>query len=227
MKKLIFACLPLALLVISCKKDGDSNPVVPEEKYMSITTNSKWTYDVINNPGTPGQTSLVDTVTVTSQDTSIGSRTYRIFKHSNANASDYYNITGNEYYRYQKQDLNGTPLSIEDLYLKDNQSTGASWSQTINLTVPGFPVAIPITVTNSVIEKGSSKTVNGTSYTDVIGIKTDIVAGGGLPANTIVTDIKSYYARKVGLIQADYKIAISTIGVDINTQTLLKTAVIQ
>jgi hypothetical protein len=226
MKKLIFACLPLALLAISCKKDGDSAPIVPEDKYMSITTNSKWTYDVINNPG-PSQTAVVDTVTVTSQDTSIGSKTYRIFKHSNGNASDYYNISGNEYYRFQKQDLNGTPLAIEDLYLKDNQSTGVSWSQTINLTVPGFPVAIPITVTNSVIEKGSSKTVNGTSYTDVIGIKTDIVAGGGLPANTIVSDIKSYYARKVGLIQADYKVAISTIGVDINTQTLLKTAVIQ
>jgi hypothetical protein len=196
---------------------------------MTITTGSKWTYDVITNPGTAGSTTVADTVTVTATDTTVeqgtaNQRIYRIFKHSNGNTSDYYNITGNDYYRFQTLPLNN--LQLQNLYLKDNATVGTSWSQTLNVTVPGFPTPIPVTVTNSITEKGISKTVNGIAYNDVINIKTDI-SSAGLPAGTIVTDIKSYYAPKVGLIEGDYKITVALVSVDVNTQTLLKTAVIQ
>jgi hypothetical protein len=228
MKKVLFASFILSLLAISCGKDKNT-PVNPgADAYMSITANSKWIYDVITNPG-PGQTVAADTVTATSTDTSINlsgaSRSYRIFKHSGG-ASDYYNISGNDYYRYQQIDLNGTFLNIEDLYLKDNQALNASWSQNVNLSFPGFPFPIALTITNTIIEKGGSKTVNGIAYTDVITIRTDIT-GAGLPAGTITTNIKSYYARKVGLIQGDYMVQIPAASVDINNQTLLKSATIQ
>ncbi len=228
MKKVLFACLSTSILAISCSKD-DSAPVNPaEQKYMTITTNSQWIYDVIDNPG-PGQTAVIDTVTATSTDTTINlsgsARVYRIFRHSGG-ASDYYNITNNDYYRFQQVDLNGTPLKIEDLYLKDNQPALTNWAQVVNITIPGFPTAIPLTITNSITDKGISKTVNGTVYTDVIGIKTEITSSL-LPAGTIVTDIKSYYARKFGLIEGNYKVQISAASVDINTNTFLKSATIQ
>ena len=85
---------------------------------------------------------------------------------------------------------------------------------------------LPVTITNSIIEKGISKTVMGVNYTDVITVKTDISVTG-LPAGTIVADIKSYYARRVGQIQGDYKVTIALASVDINTQTLLKSAYIR
>lgn len=230
MKKVLFPCLSAVVLLISCSKDDPASNNPAADKYQSIATGNKWIYDVTTNPGTPTQSTVPDTVTTTATDTSItlsgSSRTYRIFKHTNGDISDYYNITGNDYYRFQKVDLNGTLLQIEDLYLKDNQPVNTAWSQTLNLNLPGFPFAVPVTVTNTIIEKGSSRTVNGTAYTDVIAVKTDITSSG-LPAGTIVTDIKTYYAKKVGMIEADYKIQIAAASVDINTKTILKSATIQ
>ena len=230
MKKVLFPCLSAVVLLISCSKDDPASNNPAADKYQSIATGNKWIYDVTTNPGTPTQSTVPDTVTTTATDTSVtlsgSSRTYRIFKHSNGDISDYYNITGNDYYRFQKVDLNGTLLQIEDLYLKDNQPLNTTWSQTLNLNLPGFPFAVPVTVTNTIIEKGSSRTINGTAYTDVIAVKTDITSSG-LPAGTIVTDIKTYYAKKVGMIEAIYKIQIAAASVDINTKTILKSATIQ
>ena len=222
MKKVLFACISISLLAISCSKSDD--PAPGAEKYMTITTGSQWTYDVITNPGTPGATTAADTVTVSATDTTVevgtaNQRIYRIFNHKNG-SKDYYNITGSDYYRFQVLPLNN--IQIQNLYLKDNVAIGISWSQTLSITVPGFPTAIPITVTNSVTEKGLTKTVNGNAYTNVINIKTDITSSG-LPPGAIVSDIKSYYAPTVGLIEGVYKITVSLASIDVNTQTLLKT----
>ena len=222
MKKVLFACITISLLVISCSKN-DPTPAAAE-KYMTITAGSKWTYDVITNPGTPGATTVADTVTVSATDTTIepgtaNQRIYRIFNHKNG-SEDYYNITSSDYYRFQVLPLNN--LQIQNLYLKDNAAVGASWSQTLSVTVPGFPTPIPITVTNSVTEKALTRTVNGNVYNDVINVKTNITSSG-LPPGTIVSDIKSYFAPKAGLIEGDYKITVALISVDVNTQTLIKT----
>lgn len=224
MKKVLLPVILLTIMVISCKKSDDTTTPVVVDSYMSITANSKWIYDVITNPG-PSQTTASDTVTATSTDTSVNSRTYRIFSHKTG-AEDYYNITSHDYYRFQNLSLAGATVPVENLYLKDDQAQGISWSQTISLTVPGFPTPIPVTITNSIFEKGITKTVNGTTYTDVITIKTDINSSS-LPAGSIATNIKSYYAKKVGLIQGDYSIQIPLAAVNINTQTILKSAVIQ
>lgn len=225
MKKILSAFALTCIILASCSK-SDDNVVVPD-KYMSITTGSKWVYDVTTNPGTAGATTVTDTVTVTSTDTTVeagtaNQRTYRIFKHSNGNVSDYYNITVNDYYRFQVLPLNG--IQIQNLYLKDNATVGTAWSQNISVNVPGFG-PIPITITNSITEIGLSKTVNGVAYTKVINVKTDINSLV-LPAGTITTDIKSYYAPKVGLIEGDYKVSIPLVTVDVNNQTLLKSATI-
>jgi len=228
MKKVFLSAVVSALLFFSCSK-SDDNPAPEVIKYMSYTSGSKWVYDVITNPGTPGSTSVVDTVTCTATDTTVeagtaNQRIYRIMKHSNGNTSDYYNITGNDYYRFRTLPIDN--LQIQELYLKDNASVGTSWSQTIPVNVPGFPTPIPITVTNSVTQKDITKTVNGVIYNNVIYVTT-VISSAGLPPGTIVTDIKSYYAPNVGLIEGDYKVTIALAAIDVNNQTLLKSAVIQ
>lgn len=215
-------------LFFSCSKSDDT-PEPEVVKYMSLTTGSKWTFDVTTNPGTPGATTVTDTVTCTATDTTVeagtaNQRVYRIMKHSNGNTSDYYNNTGNDYYQFQMLPLDN--LKIQNLYLKDNAAVGASWGQTLPVNVPGFPTPIPITVTNTVTSKDLTKTVNGVEYKNVILITTTITSTS-LPAGTIVTDIRSYYAPKVGLIEGDYKVVVALAAIDVNNQTLLKSAVIQ
>ena len=227
MKKVLFCAAISGLLFLSCSK-SDDNTVPEVEKYMSLTAGSKWTYDIITNPGTPGETIVPDTVTCTSTDTTVeagtsNERIYRIMKHSNGNTSDYYNISGTDYYRFQMLPLDN--LKIQDLYLKENAAVGTEWQQTLPVNVPGIPLPVPITVTNKVTQKDIIKTVKGIEYKNVILITTTITSSS-LPAGTIVTDIRSYYAPKVGLIEGDYMVEVALAAIDLNTQTLLKTAVI-
>lgn len=228
MKKVICYTALSGFLFFSCSKSDDT-PEPEAEKYMSLTAGSKWTYDVTTNPGTPGATTVADTVTCLATDTTVeagtaNQRVYRMMKHSNGNTTDYYNITGNDYYRFQVLPLDD--LKIQDLYLKDNAAAGTSWSQTVSVNVPGIPTPVPVTVTNTLTAKDLTKTVNGTVYNNVIQITTTITSSS-LPAGTIVTDIRSYYAPKVGLIEGDYKVVVALAAIDVNNQTLLKTAVIQ
>lgn len=218
MKKLIIPACILAFGLAACSKD---DPAPAADKYMTISTNSRWIYDVTTDPGTAGASTFQDTVTVSPTDTSINGRSYRIFTHSGG-GSDYYHISGSDYYRFQQASGGGLDLSIEELYLKDNAAVGANWSQTVNVPVTGVGT-LPVTLTNSILEKGGSKVVNGVTYNNVIAVKTDITVTG-LPPGTITSNIRSYYAPVVGLIQGDYQVSIPLAGVDVNTQTLLKTA---
>lgn len=218
MKKILFVCIAAGFAFTSCSKDDEP---AAAEKYMSFSADSRWIYDVTTDPGTGGASTVQDTVTATNIDTTISGRAYRILRRSSG-GSDYYYNSGGDYYRFQQAAGGGLDLSIEELYLKDNAAVGTSWSQTISVPVTGVG-NLPVTFTNSIIEKGGSKTVNGTNYTDVIAVKTDISVTG-LPPGSLTTDIKSYYARRVGLIQGDYKINLSLASININTQTLLKSA---
>lgn len=224
MKKALLAILGISALLVSCKKSGSDNNTTVQTKYMTTTTNSKWTYDVITNPGMAGTTSVIDTITVSSTDTVISTRTYRIVKHTlatNGSTSDYYNISGNDYYRFQNFPASST--KIENIYLKDNVDATISWAQTVNAVISG--TTLPVTITNSIAAKGVTKVVNGITYTDVIDVKTDI-SSTSLPAGSITSNIHSYYAPKVGLIQGDYSVQVPLASININTQTLLKTAVL-
>ena len=219
MKKAVLAIFSLSFLFFACKDKVVPTPTVGS--YMSLTAGSKWTYDVITNPGMAGSTTVIDTVTSTSTDTMINARSYHIVKHTNGSVSDYFYISGNDYYRFQN--IVGAGTKIENIYLKSFEAAGSSWAQTVNASISG--TTLPITVTNSIAARGTTKTVNGMVYTDVIDVQT-VLSSTGLPAGSIVSDIHSYYAPKVGLIQGDYKVVVALAGININTQTLIKTAVI-
>ena len=114
--------------------------------------------------------------------------------------------------------------TIESVYLKDNAALGVSWSQTENVALfSGVPTTVPVTITNTIAEKGVSRTVNGKVYSDVIRITTSLTSTA-LPLGAIVTDIQSYYAPKYGLIESKNKIVVTTLLINTDQTTVLKTA---
>ncbi len=223
MKKAIFALFSVCLFTISCKKDK-TDPVDPvaDKPYTNINNGTNWTYDQKTvDPTTGDTTTVIDTARVTGVDTTIAAgtadqRVYKIISHS-AGVNAYLNITGNDYYQFQELAALGT--QIQALYLKDNVAVGGNWSQSETVNVTGFPIPITITLSSSVIEKGTSRTINGITYNDVIAVKTDLT----VPGLTVTSDIRNYYARNIGLIQGNYLIDVPGVT-SINTQTLIKTA---
>lgn len=213
MKKTFWAILALLLTGISCKK-SHSDPI-DTPKYMDFTAGTSSKYQVINN-----LTAAVTTYTVTStnRDSTINGKAYHVFTNSTGSPNEYYNITGNDYYTFRSLGAALANLTVENIYLKDNAAAGASWSQVVNLPLSGVPGTVPATITNTIAEKGISRTVNSIVYTNVIHVTTTISVQG-LPAGSLNTDIQSYYAPKSGLIESKNKLnaPILTINVDQNT----------
>lgn len=218
MKKIQLPLFVLILAIFACKKSS-TTPDAPQEKFMSLSASSTWTYETTSNTIT-----IPNTVTSTSRDTSIGGKTYHVFTNSNGSANDYYNITGSDYYTFRNlTPLGGSP--VESIYLKDNAAVGINWSQTVSLTITGVPAPVPVTFTNTITEKGISRTVNGKAYNNVIHITTTLSVTG-LPANTFTTDLQFYYAPKVGLIEGKIKISAPSFSINIDQSTILKTSTI-
>ncbi|MFZ4057147.1 MAG: hypothetical protein ACOYKE_03375 [Ferruginibacter sp.] len=182
---------------------------------MSNTTNSSWQYRQTNN-----STSLSTdyTLTATSRDTVINTKTYKVYTNSNGNTLDYYSISGNDYYNFRALGAALGNLKVENLYLKDNLAVSSTWTQSLNITVPGAPFPIPITLTYTIAEKGSTRTVNSITYTDVIKVTTAI-SSSAIPSASLVTDIQDFYARKFGAIESNYKLSLNFMGVVQNTDT--------
>lgn len=156
MKKTCYAILTLVIIGISCKKT-DTTAVVTQN-YMNLTAGNTWTYEITNNITTATTTNVV---TSTTRDSTILNKVYHVFTNSNGTANDYYNIIGNDYYTFRNLGASLGNTTIESIYLKDNVAVGINWSQTINLALfPGVPTTIPVTFTNTITEKGISRTVN-------------------------------------------------------------------
>jgi hypothetical protein len=217
MKKTIFACLSLALLAVSCKKD-DPAPTPVAEKFLTISNGSTWNYRVTDNTAS---TTTDYTLTSTNRDTTINGKSYHVFTNSDGNTSEYYNVTGNEYFQFTS--LSAQLDDLELLYLKDNLAVGNTWSQSV--TINGAPFPLTANVTNTIQEKGGTLVVNGVTYQNVIKVKTDISVPG-LPAGSITTNIQRYYAPKFGEIKNDIEFVINFGGVtqNSNSSTILMSA---
>jgi len=223
MKKANLAVLALLVVAFSCKK-SDSTPTPPAAAvtYMALSASSTRTYETQNNVTV---TTTSNVLTSTSRDSIIGGKTYHVFTNSNGTANDYYNISGSDYYTYKVLAAGLGINAMETIYLNDNTAVNGNWSQTINIPVTGFPAPIPATFTNTVTEKGINRTVNSIVYSNVIHTTTTISVTG-LPVGSITTDIQSYYAPNVGLIENKYKVSIPSLTINSDQTTILKSAVI-
>ncbi len=208
----------LIIAGVSCKKNNSPAPEAAP-KFMSVSAGSTWAYETTN---TITATSSTNTVTSTNRDSTIYSKSYHIFTNTNGSGNTYYNITGNDYYTFASlAALNSGNVDI--LYLNDNAAVGASWSQVVPVTIPGIPLPVSVTLINTVTEKGITRTVNGKAYTAVIHTTTTFSVPG-LPAGSLTTDIQSYYAPAVGLIESKNKISFPSAGINTDQTTILKTA---
>lgn len=207
MKKTTF--LPVVFLLfcfLSCKKSSTEGAA---EQFMNFTAGSNWQYQQTTNPSSTAPTVSNYTVTCSASDTIINTKTYKKFNNTNGQ-TEYYNVTGNDYYTYLKLPdfLGGT--RVENIYLKSNATVGTSWVQTYPVTVSGL--TLTLTLTNTLQEVGINRTVNSIAYTKVAHVKTSFTVAG-IPAfitYTLSTDIHYYYAPKVGQIENSQKINFTT-----------------
>ena len=207
MKKTTF--LPVVFLLfcfLSCKKSSTEGAA---EQFMNFTAGSNWQYQQTTNPSSTAPTVSNYTVTCSASDTIINTKTYKKFNNSNGQ-TEYYNVTGNDYFTYLKLPdfLGGT--RVENIYLKSNATVGTSWVQTYPVTVSGL--TLTLTLTNTLQEVGINRTVNSIAYTKVAHVKTSFTVAG-IPAfitYTLSTDIHYYYAPKVGQIENSQKINFTT-----------------
>ncbi|HMO61855.1 MAG TPA: hypothetical protein PKC39_12465 [Ferruginibacter sp.] len=197
-------------LLISCKKSATTPPPPPNPvEYNSIQAGNTWEYELVNNPSTAPATSTY-TLTCTAADTSIGTRSYRIFTRTDALAKEYYFVLNSEYFEYLTLPiLDG--FKFENLYLKSNVVAGATWTQTLPpVTYAG--ITATISKQDTVKQTGMSMTVKGKTYNNVIHVSSGLKLVSlslPIPGVSLVSSIQNYYAPGVGRIRATYDIRFS------------------
>jgi hypothetical protein len=214
------------LLFSACKKDNNGNtPTTQTTTYLNTTSGSSWTYHEINSSGTtPSNTDY--TLVSSAKDTSINGKSYHIYNYSYG-GNQYLNVTGHDYYQYDSIP-GGLNKVFERLYLKDDAAVGTVWKQDLNVNIPGIPLAVPATITNTIAEKGISRNVNGTNYTNVIHVTTTI-SSSLIPSSSLTSSIDSYYAEKFGLIENSSKVSLNFLGAseEVNVETKLTSAILK
>ena len=132
-------------------------------------------------------------------------------------------MTGHDYYQFDSLPLGLGTEPFERLYLKDDIPVGTNWVQTLTVDIPALPLPVLVTITNTVAEKGISRTINNLEYKNVIHVSTSISAAG-IPPTSLTTDISSYYAPKFGLIENSNVVELDfgglTESIDIQTKLL-------
>jgi hypothetical protein len=213
-----FLFLLAGTIIFSACKKSNSGSVTTADAYVNTTSGSSWSYqqtDLTNNTAPSNYT-----VTSSSNDTTINSRKYHVYSYSYG-GSEYLGVSGHDYYQYDSIPVSGG-INIERLYLKDNASTGTAWDQNFSLIIPGFPLSVPLTVSNKIVEKGIDKTVNGTTYSNVIHVSTTL-SSSLIPSSALSSSIDSYYAPKYGLIENTSVVQLNYSGLveNVNAETLL------
>ncbi len=218
--------LVTVLFLISCKKNGgDPAPPAPADTYFNNAAGSSWNYHSVDNSGLTPASDY--TITSTSRDTSINGKTYHVYDNSDG-GNQYLNISGHDYYEFDSLPAGLGAGAIERLYLKDNLGLSNTWSQDLSVTIPGFPLQVPFTITNNITEKDVTRSVSGTNYSTVIHVTTTIHSSL-IPSASLETDIDSYYAPKYGLIENSSVVHLNFSGIvqNLDTHTTLVSATLK
>jgi len=233
MKNLFLGCILMSIAAVSCKK---STPDASggSSSYMTTTPGTTWNYETVDNAAS---TTTPYTLTSTSTDSTINARVYHVFTYADANgtSSEYYNVSGSDYYQYTELSAQLPPLELK--YLVDNVAAGSSWTQplAVSQTQSGVTLNFNATLKYTIEEKGGSVTVGGKTYSNVIKVMTEITnpsISSSLPVpitiEPITQSIHAYFAPKYGLVKRDFqlKVDINALGtiqniVDNNTTTNL------
>lgn len=178
--------------------------VIPD--YFPRTTNSNWSYEFDQD----ADDSLL--IYVIAPTRTINGNTYNLFFYNDGVDVDsfgYYRRTGADYFEWI--DMGSyigldDPLWMEYTFLKDNLTTGGTWTSaqfTGPLTPPGGATTnVTLRWEFSITGQNIPVTVNGTPYTNVIRVKQELRQLVGT-SWVLVAYFDSYYARDKGLIKQD------------------------
>jgi hypothetical protein len=225
MRKILYLLSASILVFSSCKKNDDTSTSSTTDTYLPNTVGSNWTYQVT----TAGTTTTAVTYTVSNRDTTANSRTYNVITGSNG-TNQYYSKNGSDYYNFRAV---GT-LGIELLFLKDNVALNGTWTTSQNLTgLTGLPIsAAVINNTYTVQEKGTTRTVNGVLYSNIIKVRADINATATVPGVPVGIPLslgyaEFYFSKNIGIVESNIQIANATAGININELYKIQSYVIK
>jgi hypothetical protein len=224
MTKTLFICTVLFIILSAgnCKKPGTPGPGTPASTYQPTTAGSEWDYITTGSTASNPFINTSYKLTATSKDSSSASgKTYRVFTNS-AGANEYYVKVGNDYSRISS--LASLTNQVELLYLKENLSVGATWSETKNVTITGAPFAVDVDMVYSVVKNNFDTSFNGNDFKNCIRIKvTPTVTFPTIDENNITY----LFAKNVGMIANKVKMKVATLGVNVDTETKLVTYIVK
>ncbi|NSL89499.1 hypothetical protein [Chitinophaga solisilvae] len=193
----LFLFLAGCILLLSCSKEmSTEGPSAGTCEYAPYTNGSSFSYINVNKT----KDTISYTLTVEG-DTTINNTRFKkigddsVFICSDCKDGIYTQIASLLTFQGYKAD------NLLLTYLKDNSLKGDSWNDTV--TISNGTVSTTGILRHTIIDKGISKTVYGKAYAEVIAVKLDayaIVLNNPVPVGTVST---SYYAKGVGLIEAD------------------------
>lgn len=227
MRKILIFAIITCFFTLSCKKKTVTTTTAATT-FLNSTAGSVWNYKTYDST-TSQETTY--SLTSTNMDSMVNGRIYHVFSNTSQSGttSEYYNITGNEYYQYAE--VIPQQSAIEQKYLIDNVNTGTSWTTPFftQIDVQGNAVTITGTIKNTIEEKGGSLSLNGTNYNNIIKVKTELlnvsisvpIIGNLTP--TIVQNSHSYYAPKYGMVKKDLQLQVSVDVPTMGTQEVINT----
>lgn len=181
-------------------------PTVPD--YFPRTAFSNWSYEYDNDP----DDSLL--IYVIQPTVSKDGNTYNVFMYNDGfspiDTFGYYRRSGPDYFEWGdlSYGLLDEPVRGEFIFLKDNQTVGATWNSaqfdgeyTDQTTGNTFPVTLRWEM--QILQQNATVTVNGTSYTNVIEVKQQLKQLVGT-SWALVGYFRNYFARDKGLIKQDF-----------------------
>ncbi len=190
--RLFFSMILLSSILFSCGKE--KTDVNQSAVYFNGNAGSNWTYQPSQGPAY--------TITATSRDTTALGVSYKVYS-STDGQSRYRAKVGNEYFQFLvvPQIL---PNGVNELFLKDNQPVGATWSISQSVSVPNIPIPVTVTLGYTIRTKDTTMTINNKAFTKVIKVGQDITVQGfgNIGSGTF------FYADKVGLIKSDVTVTI-------------------
>lgn len=196
---LIILLLTLGI-IFSCKKKKVPPLPTSTANFQPISAGSAWSYTATSNSVTNNYT-----LTATANDSTIDGKTYKVFINSGG-PNEYYYKTGNDYYRYSYFIALNQALDL--LYLKDNLSVGATWTQNKNATINGVNGTAILECL--VAEKGISYTVNGKTFTNVMHIKINpTFSVSGIKLTNNKAEIHYYFADNIGFIYSSTDLSVA------------------
>jgi hypothetical protein len=211
MKKYFIYGATLILIFGSCKKSstGDTGGFQWPEgtgPYAPYTLGSKFVYETQTTAPV-----AIDSFTYTStKDTTIdGLKFKKLESDKPALASTFYCNYNNGLRTEISYNSNFGGISIpvvKQVVLKDNVAQGATWLETLGVTVPGIPLPITISFNYTLVQKDYTKTILAKDYTGTINAKqvatppAGIVLPPGIPTSVTVDN---FFGKEFGLIERD------------------------